>query len=353
MNLTHSHLRDNQLSSPTNRSKTAILTASRMRLFRSIFASLLVLLLVAACSDSPPSATSNPPTPNPLPTLGTPPKAESGYCENGGAVVAQQGDALAARVNGQPIPLSQYERQANQSEVALVQQGMDPNSDQGKEAIQGLREQVLAQLIDDALVEQESKKQNINVSANDINDRVQQVINDAGSQEKFDQYLKNNQLTVQDLCQQIRANLYGEAMMARVTQNLPTRVEQVHVAHILFAKKQDADAALQKLKGGTDFATLAKQVSQDEATRDNGGDLGWFPREVMPPEFEQAAFALKPGEVSGVVTTQLGLHLIKLLERDAARVLLPDLIQNQRLAAFNTWLEGLRANAKIEKLVQE
>ncbi len=323
---------------------------------RSCFVTILFLALflaLAACSGTQPSATSNPPTAAAPPSLGTSPSGPSGYCVNGGAVVAQANEPLAARVNGQAIPLSQYQRQAQQSEVALIQQGVDPNSEQGKEALKGLREQVLAQLIDDALVEQEAKAQNIGISVNEVNDRVQQIINDAGSLEKFDQYLNNNQLTVQDLCQQIRANLFGEAMMARVTTNLPTRVEQVRVAHILFAKKEDADAALQKLNGGTDFAALAKQVSQDEATRDNGGDLGWFPRDVMPPEFEQAAFALAPGKTSGVVATQLGLHILKLLERDAARALSPELIQNQRLSVFSAWLEGLRAKSKIETLVQE
>lgn len=328
-----------------------------MPFFRSIstvFALLCASLALAACGgDSQPSATSEPPVSSTVAAVGTPPPAQAGYCPGGGAVTVASSEPLAARVNGQPIPLSQYERQANQSELALIQQGIDPQTDQGKEALKGLRAQVLSQLIDDSLVEQEAKKLNINVSANDINDRVQQVINDAGSQAKFDEYLKNNQLTVQDLCQQIRANLFGEVMIAQVTKNLPTRVEQVHVAHILFAKKEDADAALQKLNAGADFAALAKQVSQDEATRDNGGDLGWFPRNVMPAEFEQAAFALKPGQISGVVSTQLGLHILKLLERDPARALLPELIQNQRLAAYNAWLEGLRAQAKVENLLQE
>ena len=327
-----------------------------MRLFRSITISLLcilVLSIVVACSDAPSAPTSNPPAPSVFPTLGTPPPAEASYCPNGGAVVATQGEPLAARVNGQAIPLAVYERQVESLRVPLIQQGLDPNTDQGKEALKGLREQALGQLIDDALVEQAAQKQNVNVSANEINSRVQQLINDAGSREKFNQYLQNNQLTIQDLCQQIRAFLFSEAMTERVTASLPTRVEQVHVAHILFAKKQDADAALQKLKSGTDFAVLAKQVSQDEATRDNGGDLGWFPHDVMPPEFEQAAFALKVGEISNVISTQLGLHILKLLERDPSRVLTPDLIQGQRQAAYNTWLEGLRANAKIERLVQE
>lgn len=319
---------------------------------------ILVFVSLAACSETPAASTSSPPVSNPpganvLPTIGTPPKAQSGYCANGGAIVFTQGEPLAARVNGQAIPLAVYERQVEQLQIPLIQQGIDPNSDQGKEALKGLREQALAQLIDDALVEQAAKTAKVSVSPNDINDRVQQIINDAGSQEKFDAYLKNNQLTLQDLCQQIRAFLFAEVMMTRVTQKLPTRVEQVHLAHILFAKKEDADAALQKLKSGTDFAVLAKQISQDEATRDNGGEMGWFPRDVLPPEMEQAAFALKTGEISGVLTTQLGLHIVKVLERDKARALSPELIQNQRLAAFQTFVADLRANAKIEKLVQE
>ncbi len=318
----------------------------------------LLVLTLAACggeSDATPTTPASAPggTPTANATIGAPANAETGYCPNGGAVVVQVGDPLAAKVNGQPIPLSLYNQQASQSQVALVQQGVDPNSDQGKQAIRELRAQVLDQLIDDAMVEQAAAADNINVNPAEINNRVEQVINDAGSMEKFQEYLTKNQLTIQDLCQQIRANLFGEAMMARVTANMPTSADQIHVAHMLFANKADADAALVKLRAGADFAALAKQVSQDEATRDNGGDLGWFPRNVMPPEFEQAAFALKPGEISGVVSTQLGLHIVKLLERAENRPLTPELIQNQRLTAFSRWLEELRAKATIEKLVQE
>jgi parvulin-like peptidyl-prolyl isomerase len=326
---------------------------------QAAIAALIALSFLTACNQDQTAPSASPPgsdaaTATFNPTVGAPPQGSTQYCQNGGQIVVKTGEALAARVNGQPIPLSVFTQQANQSQLALVQQGVDPNSDQGKEALKGLRAQVLSQLVDDALVEQAARQENINISPADIDSRVKQVIDDAGSPAKFQDYLKNNQLTVQDLCEQIRSNLFDEAMMARVTANLPGKVEQIHVAHILFAQRADADAALQKLKQGADFATLAKQLSQqDVATRDNGGDLGWFPHNVMPPEFEQAAFALKPGQISGVVSTQLGLHIIKLLERDPQRALTPELLQNQRLAAFNTWLDGLRSKAKIEKLVAE
>lgn len=320
----------------------------------------MVSFVLAACSDSQSATTPQPQQPpsgaivaTAAPQAQTQPQTSSGQCANGGRYALQANDKPAARVNDTVIPMSVYERQSAQAAAALAQQGVDLTSEQGKEAVKGLRAQVLAQLIDDALIEQEATKQNLSPTDNEINNRVKQVISDAGGQQKFDEYLSKNQLTLDDLCQQIRANAFSEAMLARVTQNLPTQTEQVHVAHILFAKKQDADDALVKLKAGADFGALAKQVSQDEATRDNGGDLGWFPRDVMPPEFEQAAFALQPGEISGVVSTQLGLHIIKVLERNAKRALTPELLQNQRLAAFNTWLETTRRDAKIEMFVQE
>jgi len=96
--------------------------------------------------------------------------------------------------------------------------------------------------------------------------------------------------------------------------------ESVHVRHILIGGK-DADARaavdklLEELKGGADFAALAKERSSDKGSGARGGDLGFFERGRMVPEFEKAAFALKqPGELSGVVESQFGFHVIQLVE---------------------------------------
>ncbi|HSP96220.1 MAG TPA: SurA N-terminal domain-containing protein [Candidatus Dormibacteraeota bacterium] len=106
--------------------------------------------------------------------------------------------------------------------------------------------------------------------------------------------------------------------------------EEVHARHILFTVKPDASEAdkaaarkqaeevLAKAKGGADFAELAKQYSQD-STAAGGGDLGSFARGVMTPPFEAAAFALEPGQVSDIVETQFGFHIIKLEEKTPAR----------------------------------
>jgi len=106
--------------------------------------------------------------------------------------------------------------------------------------------------------------------------------------------------------------------------------ERVHARHILLKTegKSDADKKalqakaqdlLKQLKGGADFADLAKKNS-DDGSKDQGGDLGWFTHGQMVAEFDSAAFALKPKELSGVVTSQYGYHVIQVLEKDPAKV---------------------------------
>lgn len=298
-------------------------------------------------STSAPEETLSLPTPTVPPTI----IAKEAYCKNGGAVAVAANEPLAAKVNGQPVPLAQYQRQVVQEQAVLTAQGVDPKSASGQEQLKGLGPQVLQQLIDDSLVEQAAKQENVSVGDQDVNNRIQQMIDDAGGRDKFDAYLKTTQQQLDDLCTQIRASIFGEIMLTRETASMTTKVEQVHVAQILLASQADANNVLGQLKAGKDFAALAKQFSTDEATRDNGGDLGWLPKGIMPPEFDAAAFQLKPGQVSGVVNSQLGFHIIKLLEHDPARELSPDYLQNQRQKVFLAWLDTQRSKAKIEKLV--
>jgi peptidyl-prolyl cis-trans isomerase D len=107
--------------------------------------------------------------------------------------------------------------------------------------------------------------------------------------------------------------------------------EQVHARHILLATdgKSDAekktirtkaDDLLKQAKGGADFAELAKKNSEDSGNASLGGDLGTFPRGQMVKEFEAAAFSMKPNEISGIVTTQFGYHIIQVLERIPSKV---------------------------------
>jgi peptidyl-prolyl cis-trans isomerase D len=100
--------------------------------------------------------------------------------------------------------------------------------------------------------------------------------------------------------------------------------EQVKASHVLIktgegkdeaAARKIAEEVLAKAKAGSDFAALAKQYSEDESNKDTGGDLGFFGRGAMVPEFDQAVFALEPGQISDIVKTQFGFHVIKLTEK--------------------------------------
>ncbi len=107
--------------------------------------------------------------------------------------------------------------------------------------------------------------------------------------------------------------------------------DRVKAQHILIATQGKSDAEkkaalakaqdlLKQLKAGADFSELAKKNSEDPSNAPKGGDLDWFPRGKMVAEFDNAAFALKPGELSGIVTTEFGYHIIKVNERENARV---------------------------------
>lgn len=95
--------------------------------------------------------------------------------------------------------------------------------------------------------------------------------------------------------------------------------EMVKVAHILVAEKEEAEALLQQLQQGADFALLAKQQSLDTESATYGGALQWFSRGQMEPTFEEAAFALEPGQTSPIIATSHGYHIIRAEGKDPAK----------------------------------
>lgn len=116
------------------------------------------------------------------------------------------------------------------------------------------------------------------------------------------------------------AEANGDRLLAEYERRLDEFVqpEQVRARHILFTGEgalERAEETLRRIRGGEDFAALAKALSEDPATAEAGGDLGFFPRGRMLPTFDAAAFALEPGEVSEPVETTRGVHLIQLEER--------------------------------------
>ncbi len=134
--------------------------------------------------------------------------------------------------------------------------------------------------------------------------------------------------------------------------NLP---ERVRAAHILVKTEDEAKKILDRAKKNEDFAKLAQEASIDPS-KVNGGDLGYFEKGRMIPEFETAVFSMNPGEISGVVKTQFGFHIIKLIDKKGVESrkfeevepeIKAKLLQEKQAAAFNKMIEKLRNQSKI------
>jgi len=91
--------------------------------------------------------------------------------------------------------------------------------------------------------------------------------------------------------------------------------EEIHARHILVDNEAEAKKIAARIKGGEDFAKVAAETSKDPGSKAEGGDLGWFTKERMVPDFATAAFAMQPGQVSDPVKTQFGWHVIKVEEK--------------------------------------
>lgn len=270
------------------------------------------------------------------------------------ATAPTSGQPLAARVNGQPILLADYEKQVAQFEAALSDQKLDLNSEEGQAALAQIRHQVLEAMINQLLTEQAAAREGIAISDEELDSHIQADVQAVGDQGKFDQWLADNNLTREDYKAILRAELIYGAIFERVTAAVPTSAEQVHVRYILLESEEGARNVLAQLQAGADFAALAQEFSRDESTRERGGDQGWFPQglELMPPEVEIAAFALEVGQISEVVTSQFGYYILQLLERDSDRPLSPEMRQSLRERTFARWLEEQRATAAIERFVE-
>lgn len=169
-------------------------------------------------------------------------------------------------------------------------------------------------------------------------------------------YLKERALRRAYFADAIAGQVTEEAIRADydafVAQFQPA--EEVHARHILVETKEEADAIKAELDSGGDFATIAQEKSIDPGSGANGGDLGFFAKGMMVPEFETAAFALaNPGDVSAPVQSQFGFHIIKLEEKrqsapPAFEQVAPQIQQQVLMRVFNEKVEELMAGVTVD-----
>ena len=232
-------------------------------------------------------------------------------------------------------------------------------------------QQALDSLITKKIVELEAKKQKIAVSEQDIQNELNKYYEKYGGREAFGQALAQNGFTLDEVKKDFDLNVKVKKLLAPKIKIPEEEIrtyfnenkasfaqgKQVKASHILVNTKEKANEIKDKLAKGEDFAKLAKENSTDSGSKANGGDLGFFGRGQMAKEFEDAALALKVGEISAPVKTKYGYHIIKVTDiKDAkeasyeqSKAKISDLLLEQKLQTeYSTWLQELYPKYKIE-----
>lgn len=228
----------------------------------------------------------------------------------------------------------------------------------------------LSSLIDQVLVDQEAARTGVSVTDDDVDRAIEGIRTQVGGQAALEEALAQYGMTISDLRRSERTELEIRAILAPTihpteaelrayftdNQDRYGQPEEVRVQHILVATESEALDVKKELAAGADFAELAKERSLDAQTKDQGGELGWIQKGQLDPAFEEAAFALEPGEVSDPVETSYGWHVIRVEERKAAQPatyeevrdrVRQDYIDDQVAQKAPDWLTDLRAKATI------
>ena len=240
---------------------------------------------------------------------------------------ALAGDDLAV-VNGQVITVEDFDNRLN---GLPPQMRMQYASGEGKS-------EFLDQLISGEVLFQEGLRLGL-----DKDKSVQAKI-----QAKIEQAKRD--ILINSTVNKIIGEKLGEEQVKKYYADHKKDFTQVKASHILVDKEDQAKAIYKELKGGADFAELAKKYSKDTSTKDNGGDLGYFARGQMLKPFEEAAFSLKVNKVSEPVQTVYGYHIIKVLEIKDPKFeeLTPDDLNMVKGKMLNEEIDRLKKSAKIE-----
>ena len=292
-------------------------------------------------------------------------------------------DRVVAVVNQEIITLSEIEKWINPLKGEIV----TTDRLERREKMQEICRKVLERLIEEKLVDQEVKKSGIKVSSKEVEAAVEEVMRrNAASQEDLEKALAADGLTLETYKKQIEKGLQrqkliswsvkvetktGEKEWREFYQKNMDRYrtnETYRPGQILFIIPKGAtpeevreirkkcQKVLEKIKGGEDFGEMALLFSEDSSNKDRG-DLGYFKKGELVPAFEREALGLKVGEVSGIIRTEFGFHIIKLIDRkgidplpfeEVKEKVMADYYESEMEKAYKQYLSTLKEKSVID-----
>lgn len=302
--------------------------------------------------------------------------------ESRGAEESTKGNQRLASVNGKEISQADLDKEMNRFDGQMGVSGQPPDPAQ-REAI---KKKVLDNLIQRELLLQESKRLGVKVSDQEVGEQMEQLKGRFSSEQDFTNALERLRMTENDLKEEFIRRMMVQKMIDDViaskveitaeetktfydnNPNYFKAPERVRASHILVKLDPNASESekaktrtkiediLKRVQKGEDFASLAKE-SSDCPSASKGGDLDYFQRGQMVAPFEEAAFSLKTGETSGIVETQFGYHLIKVVDKKESGVIVYEEIkenieshlrQQKVNEQYAIYIEELKSKAKVE-----
>lgn len=240
--------------------------------------------------------------------------------------------------------------------------------------VQQTGQEALDNLVVKKIIELEASDQNLEVSEDEIDKEVKELAEQYGGQDAMIQALAMYNIDLEQVREDVAVNIKLEKLLSprikindeeiqayfAANQEAYAVEEQIKVSHILVDSAEEAQEIRRMLSQGKEFADLAKERSTDPGSKDQGGDLGLVGRGEMVEEFEQAAFALQPGQISDPVESEYGFHIIKVHEKTAARPgtleenqaeIRETLLQQKMESEYPAWLDKQYENHPVENLL--
>ena len=230
-------------------------------------------------------------------------------------------------------------------------------------ARQGMKTPVVDMMVENEIILKDLKDNEIEITDEDVQKNIDTYIATSGGKENFDKMLNDYDLNLEDLKKYVKYETVAQKHMDWYNkEHQPSDDEinkyfeenkdylvQVKAQHILVDSEEKANEAKARIDKGEKFEDVAKDMSIDEFTKDEGGDLGFIYKNQMDKDFEKVAFELKDGQVSGPVKTSFGYHIIKVTEsKKEVKDVKDVIVETLNRDAYRDYLEQLKAKAKVE-----